>query len=68
MADNATWTKQLSHRVMQLGGSATLQVSKQAALLRQQGHRVVDLGVGEPDCATPACILSAAAQALQQND
>ncbi|MEM7403263.1 MAG: pyridoxal phosphate-dependent aminotransferase [Myxococcota bacterium] len=68
MVDNAAWTKKLSQRVMQLGGSATLQVSKQAAQLRQQGHRVVDLGVGEPSCPTPSCILSAAMQALQQSD
>lgn len=58
----------MSHRVEQLAPSATLRVSQRAAALRAQGHRVVDLGAGEPGFATPPCILQAAQDALKQND
>lgn len=54
----------LSKRVAQLTPSSTLAISAQATELRNQGHDVIGLGVGEPDFNTPEYILQAAKKAM----
>jgi aspartate aminotransferase len=44
--------------------SATIAVSQRARALRAQGRRIIDLGAGEPDFATPEFIARAAHQAI----
>src|SRR5690606_21861063 len=45
--------------------SATLEMSRRAGELRRQGVDVTNLSAGEPEEATPACILDAAREALE---
>jgi aspartate aminotransferase len=56
-------TQYAAKRLSAVQPSASMAVSHQAGLLRSQGHKVIDLGVGEPDFDTPAHIVEAAAQA-----
>jgi aspartate aminotransferase len=53
-----------SSNVAFLKESATIAVSNRAKALRTQGRDIIDLGVGEPDFPTPAPIIAAAKQAL----
>lgn len=53
-----------SSNVAFLKESATIAVSARAKALKAQGRDVIDLGVGEPDFATPAPIVAAAKAAL----
>jgi aspartate aminotransferase len=53
-----------SSNVAFLKESATIAVSARAKALKAQGRDIIDLGVGEPDFATPAPIITAAKQAL----
>ncbi|MDM7924185.1 MAG: pyridoxal phosphate-dependent aminotransferase [Pyrinomonadaceae bacterium] len=46
--------------------SSTLKAAQAAATLREQGHDVVDLTVGEPDFETPAFIKEYAVEGLQK--
>jgi aspartate aminotransferase len=46
--------------------SATIAVSARARALRAAGRRIVDLGAGEPDFATPTFISRAAARAVDE--
>jgi len=46
--------------------SATIAVSARARALRAAGRRVIDLGAGEPDFATPGFIARAAARAVDE--
>ncbi|WP_404399688.1 pyridoxal phosphate-dependent aminotransferase [Idiomarina seosinensis] len=55
---------QLSDRVNSIQPSPTLAVSQKANELKQQGHDVIGLGVGEPDFDTPQFIKDAAVQAI----
>jgi aspartate aminotransferase len=48
-----------------VGESATLRVSRRAKELQAQGRDIVDFSAGEPDFASPAVALEAAAQALR---
>lgn len=57
----------LSHRVMQIKPSPTLQLSAQANRLKAAGRPIINLTVGEPDFNTPDFIKQAAHQALDQN-
>ncbi|RAL20807.1 pyridoxal phosphate-dependent aminotransferase [Thermoflavimicrobium daqui] len=54
----------LSKRVQQLAPSPTLAITATAKELKQQGHDVIGLGVGEPDFNTPEHIMQAAKDAM----
>ncbi len=53
-----------SANVADLRESATIAVSTRAKALRAAGRGVIDLGAGEPDFPTPACVMDAAHRAL----
>jgi aspartate aminotransferase len=53
-----------SSNVAFLKPSATIAVSARAKALKAEGRDIIDLGVGEPDFATPAPIVAAAKHAL----
>lgn len=55
----------LSQRVLNIAESETLKMSRLAGELREQGHDVISLSLGEPDFDTPDFIKEAAWQALQ---
>jgi len=58
----------LSRRVSALEVSPTVKVAQRAAALREAGHKVLDLGVGEPDQETPSHIVEAAMSALRRGE
>ena len=53
--------------LQQLQPSATIEVSQLAAQLRQEGHEVINLNIGEPDFDTPENIKRACINALSDN-
>ena len=55
----------VSDRVAQMHTSSTLKAGQRAAELREAGHKVVDLTVGEPDFDTPDFIKQYAIEGLQ---
>jgi aspartate aminotransferase len=55
-----------SGNVARLRESATIAVSQKARALKAAGHRVIDLGAGEPDFETPGFIRRAAQRALDE--
>src|SRR5690606_12135404 len=57
---------ELSKRAKALSPSSTLAISAKAKELRDQGHDVIGLGVGEPDFNTPDYIIKAAKEAMDQ--
>lgn len=57
----------ISNRIQQLQPSATIEVSQLAAQLRQEGHEVINLSIGEPDFDTPENIKRACTNALSDN-
>ncbi len=56
----------VSANVAAMRTSATLKAAQTAANLREQGHRVIDLTVGEPDFDTPEFIKQYAWEGLQK--
>ncbi len=54
----------LSDRIQRLAESATIKMSRMARELRDQGHDVISLSLGEPDFDTPEHIKEAAKKAL----
>src|SRR5690625_7128245 len=57
----------LSERVKNLTPSSTLAISALASELKQQGHDVIGLGVGEPDFNTPDYIIEAAKKRSEEH-
>ena len=57
----------ISERIQQLKPSATIEVSQLATQLRQEGHNVINLSIGEPDFDTPEGIKRACITALSDN-
>ncbi|HVT40423.1 MAG TPA: pyridoxal phosphate-dependent aminotransferase [Gemmatimonadaceae bacterium] len=53
-----------SENIARLQESATIAVSQRAKALRAAGHKIIDLGAGEPDFDTPPFIRTAAKRAL----
>ncbi|HEY6826233.1 MAG TPA: pyridoxal phosphate-dependent aminotransferase, partial [Gemmatimonadaceae bacterium] len=53
-----------SANVADLRESMTIAVSTRAKALRAAGRAVIDLGAGEPDFPTPACVMDATHRAL----
>ncbi len=56
----------VSERVARMHASSTLKAAQTAAALRDEGHAVIDLTVGEPDFDTPAFIKEFAVEGLQK--
>jgi aspartate aminotransferase len=56
----------VSDRVAKMHTSSTLKAAQTAAALREQGHSVIDLTVGEPDFDTPQFIKEYAWEGLQK--
>ncbi|MEZ4986582.1 MAG: pyridoxal phosphate-dependent aminotransferase [Saprospiraceae bacterium] len=57
-------TEVLSEKVRNLEESATLKMARIARELKEQGHKIISLSLGEPDFDTPEHIKQAAKQAL----
>lgn len=55
---------ELAHRVQSISPSKTLAISAKSKELKEAGHDVIGLGVGEPDFNTPNYIIEAASQAM----
>ncbi len=55
----------LSKRISQLQPSPTVALNMKAKELAEQGHKVINFSVGEPDFATPKVIVDCAIEALQ---
>ncbi len=62
MAQSPT-TRRVSKRIAQIAPSATLSIDEKAKALAAAGEPVISFGAGEPDFATPAHIVEAAAAA-----
>src|SRR5215207_1999679 len=56
----------VSERVARMHSSSTLKAGQMAAKLRDDGHDVIDLTVGEPDFDTPDFIKEYAWEGLQK--
>lgn len=57
----------VSAKVATMKMSSTLKAGQTAAKLREQGHDVIDLTIGEPDFPTPEFIKEYAREGLQKN-
>jgi aspartate aminotransferase len=57
----------LSQRVNNLSESETLAMTRISRELQSQGHKVINLSIGQPDFNTPQYIKDAAVEALDQN-
>src|SRR4051794_2964633 len=57
--------ERISRRIAAITESATLAVDAKAKALKAQGADVIGFGAGEPDFATPAHIVEAAATAVR---
>ncbi|MBC7661276.1 MAG: pyridoxal phosphate-dependent aminotransferase [Chitinophagaceae bacterium] len=55
----------LSQRIAQLQPSPTVALNSKAKELAEQGHKIINFSVGEPDFPTPDVIVQAAIKALQ---
>ena len=55
----------LSQRISQLQPSPTVALNTKAKELADQGHKIINFSVGEPDFPTPEPIIQAAIKALQ---
>lgn len=60
------WEKALSGKVLAMEESATLLMAKLGRELKEQGHKVISLSLGEPDFDTPDDIKNAAEKALTE--
>ena len=57
----------LSNRVNELSESETLAMTRISKELQSQGHKVINLSIGQPDFNTPQYIKDAAVEAMEQN-
>lgn len=60
------WNKVLADRVVSMEESATLLMAKLGRELKEQGHQIISLSLGEPDFDTPDEIKEAAKLALDK--
>src|SRR5690625_6613720 len=56
---------ELSKRILALSPSPTLSIQSKAIELKEAGHDIIGLGVGEPDFNTPQYIIDAAQEAME---
>jgi aspartate aminotransferase len=59
--------EKISERLEKLSVSATLAMTQKSRELKEQGHDVINLSIGEPDFDTPQHIKDAAIKAIQEN-
>ncbi|MDP9857517.1 pyridoxal phosphate-dependent aminotransferase [Agrobacterium sp. CR_3] len=59
---------QISNRAIALKPSASIAAKKMVSDLQVQGHKIVDLTIGEPDIPTPNHIVEAAFAAMKAGD
>ncbi|MEJ8310616.1 pyridoxal phosphate-dependent aminotransferase [Agrobacterium larrymoorei] len=59
---------QISNRAISLKPSASIAAKKMVSDLQAQGHKIVDLTIGEPDIPTPDHIVEAAFDAMKAGD
>lgn len=57
----------LAERIIRMAESETLAMARMSRELSAQGHKVINLSIGEPDFNTPEFIKDAAKQALDEN-
>lgn len=57
----------ISQRIKNLAESETLAMTRKCRELKAQGHKVINLSIGEPDFNTPEFIKEAGKQAIDQN-
>ena len=57
----------LSKKIREIEESATLAMARKGRELREQGHNIINLSLGEPDFNTPDFIKKAAKEAIDQN-
>lgn len=57
----------LSNRVKNLSESATLKMTQKSRELKDLGHDVIALSIGEPDFNTPESVKEAAIKAIHNN-
>lgn len=57
----------LSHRVQKLAESETLAMARLGNELKEKGINVINMGLGEPDFATPDFVKTAAKEAIDKN-
>lgn len=57
----------LSNRIQGLSESQTIAMAKKAREMREAGHSIINLSLGEPDFDTPDFIKEAAIHAIQEN-
>lgn len=55
----------LAARVEQIAPFHVMELAKQAAQLERDGHRLIHMGIGEPDFTAPEPVVQAAAQAMR---
>ncbi len=60
-------TEKISNRLEKLSVSATLAMTQKSRDLKDQGHDVINLSIGEPDFDTPEYIKEAAIKAIREN-
>lgn len=65
MEEPQVMSERISRRIAAIAPSATLAVDAKAKALKSEGHPIIGFGAGEPDFPTPAHIVQAAAEALQ---
>ncbi|MCX8212764.1 MAG: pyridoxal phosphate-dependent aminotransferase [Lewinella sp.] len=65
---STTKTSPLSDRVLRMKESATLKMAQLGREVKEQGHDVISLSLGEPDFDTPVHIKDAAKAALDQGE
>jgi aspartate/methionine/tyrosine aminotransferase len=65
MEEPQVMSERISRRIAAIAPSATLAVDAKAKALKAEGHPIIGFGAGEPDFPTPAHIVQAAAEALQ---
>ncbi len=66
MITNKDTSHLLSDRIQRLAESATIKMSRMARELKEEGHDVISLSLGEPDFDTPQHIKDAAKKALDE--
>lgn len=59
--------EKVSDRLQQMAVSATLAMTQKSRELKEQGHDVINLSIGEPDFDTPEHVKEAAKKAIDDN-
>ena len=67
LLNNQQIMTKISDRLLRLSESATLAMARMSRELKEQGHDVIALSLGEPDFDTPDFIKDAAKQAVDDN-